>query len=234
MPFGLFVSATGTSSGKTFLSRGLTRALSAAGQNVAALKPLETGVPLDPLTLLPAPLDALALARACRRPHLASLPGLYRAAAPLSPYAASLLTGEPTPDLDALTAVLEQAAGPDTFLLVEGAGGLLVPLDRRQTVADLALRLRLPLLLAARDELGVLSSVLTSVEAATHRGLSLTAVVLTPPSQAAPEPGLALNARILRERLPCPIFAMPFARDDDDALASAVRACGLFEHLQAL
>ncbi|MDD9934512.1 MAG: dethiobiotin synthase, partial [Myxococcales bacterium] len=78
---GWFVTGVGTGVGKTYISRGLTRALADSGRSVAAIKPLETGVAPDPL-------DARALARACGRPELATAPGLYRVAPPLAPHAA--------------------------------------------------------------------------------------------------------------------------------------------------
>jgi dethiobiotin synthetase len=65
----LFISGTGTGVGKTWVTRGLARALVRDGVDAVAIKPIETGCD-------PAPADAVALARACRRPELASAPGL--------------------------------------------------------------------------------------------------------------------------------------------------------------
>ena len=77
-----FITGVSTAVGKTYLSRGLTRALEQRGRAVCALKPLETGVTNEPS-------DAVALARACGRPELAQASGLYRHPLPLAPYAAS-------------------------------------------------------------------------------------------------------------------------------------------------
>jgi dethiobiotin synthetase len=217
---GLFITGVSTAVGKTYLTRGLARALRRAGRAPAALKPAETGVTDDPV-------DAVALARACGRPELARAPGLYRAALPLAPYAAALETSTAPPELPALvTRIRELAAGADP-LLVEGAGGLLVPLDARHDMADLAAALGLPLLLVARDELGVLSSVRTCVESARARDLRVAAVVLSAHACAAGDPSPRTNRIILEQRLALPV--LPFRRcdDDDDVLADAAERAGL-------
>lgn len=196
---GLFVTGTGTGAGKTTIGCQLTRRLRDAGRDVVALKPIETGV--DPSL---GPADAIALAEACGRPELARDPRWYRARLPLSPYAAHL-EGEPEPDLAALAAAVRDVAGT-SFALVEGAGGLLVPLTREATIADLAAALGLPLLIVAPDRLGVLSDVLAAVGAARERGLRLAAVHLN--RFGAPDPSVRTNLAILRERLaPLPVEA---------------------------
>ncbi|MCC6875278.1 MAG: dethiobiotin synthase [Sandaracinaceae bacterium] len=220
---GLFVSGTGTGVGKTWVTRGLARALARGGERVVALKPIETGCD-------PEPADAIALARACGRPELARAPGLYRARLPAAPYAAQL-EGEPAPDLGALAARARELARAD-LALVEGAGGLLVPATRHQDMADLARALALPIGLVAVDALGVLSDVLAYVEVARARGLAVAWVALTPrvpPSGSPPH-----NAAILAERLAIPVQRVAQAGDEDDALADAVERAGLVELTRAL
>jgi dethiobiotin synthetase len=200
---GLFVTATGTGAGKTTVTAALARALHARGEPVVALKPIETGVD-------PEPAYARVLAEACGRPELATLPGFHRARLPLSPYACAL-EGEAPLALEPLLVALRSAAGGH-LALVEGAGGLLVPIDRERTVADLARALDLPLLLVAPDRLGVLSDVLCAVEAAEARGLRIAALVLnaTEPARAERDPSPRTNGRILGERLPrVPIVQVP-------------------------
>src|SRR5690349_14088900 len=118
LPPGLFITATGTGAGKTFVSRGLACELTRSGRRVAALKPLETGIapasnplPSGVSQLAPTPIpDATQLARACGRPELAQAAGFYRAALPVAPYAAALASGEPPPDLSALVTAIASAA----------------------------------------------------------------------------------------------------------------------------
>jgi dethiobiotin synthetase len=216
----LFISATGTSAGKTFVSRGLTAALTRIGLRVAALKPLETGCE-------PEPLDAIALAKAARSPQLAYDPAFYRVRPPLSPYAATL-GGEAAPSFDAIIRRIGHLASEHDHLIVEGAGGLLVPLDRHRDMTALVAALDCKLLVIAPNRLGVLSHALTTVESARARGLELAGLVLTEPD-AAPDHSSRSNLQILRERLSLPIFSFPQCRDDDEALADAAVTAGLID-----
>jgi dethiobiotin synthetase len=216
----VFITSTATNSGKTFLTRGLAKSLLRRGERPFALKPLETGVTTDPL-------DAVALARSCARPELVHAPGFVRAPLPLAPYAAALEAGLLPPRVTSLASAIRAFDAPDRYLLVEGAGGLLVPIDERDTMAELARALRLPLLVMAPDRLGVLSDVLTCVESARARELHVLAVILAEHARVADDPSPRTNRRILAERLACPVLSMPACRDDDDALADAVDAAGI-------
>ena len=219
----LLITGPSTGAGKTMVARALTAALRQRGVCVAALKPIETGV--DPRAL-----DALALARAAGDPALADFPGAYREPLPLAPYAASLERGAPAPDLGALVAAIRVRAAHADVLLVEGAGGLLAPLDAQLSIADLALRLELPLALVARDELGVISHLLTCAESARARGLCIAGVVLT---RAMPDADASTrtNRRIVQERLACPVLVLDACPDDDAALAACAERNGLLEGL---
>lgn len=218
---GLFVTATGTGAGKTFLARGLARALVSRGARVAALKPLETGC-VDGLAL-----DAVALARAAGRPELATAAGLYRARLAAAPYAATLAGEAPVPSTRALVRAIADACAGASHAVVEGAGGLLVPLDHARTTADLIRALRLPAVVVAPDVLGVLSHVLTLEQAARALDVPVAGVILS--RFPAADVSRTSNAQILRERLDVPVFILDPCDDDDDALAAAVTNAGLLE-----
>jgi dethiobiotin synthetase len=219
MTTSLFITATGTGVGKTFISRGLARALTARGGRVAALKPLETGCVDGHAD------DATALAHAARRPELATAAGFYRATLPAAPYAAHLAGETVVPPTDALVKAIRDASAGASYTLVEGAGGLLVPLDATRTTADLIRALGIPALVIAPDTLGVLSHVFTLTHTADVLGIPLAAIVL---SQHGPgDASRATNARILAERLPIPVYVIPPTAHDDDALAKAVTTAGL-------
>jgi dethiobiotin synthetase len=216
---GLFISGTATGVGKTYVTRALAAALRAGGKRVAAVKPVETGY-----TSLETS-DAFAIARASGRPELATAAGFYRAKPPLSPYGA-MLEGEPRPpSVPALVDAIHHASRGTELCLVEGAGGLLVPLDMRDTMADLVAALGLPLVLVATNVLGVLSTMLSAAESARHRGIELRGVVLV--DSADPDLSAKNNARILDERLGAPVFEFPRTENSDDALAVAASASGL-------
>ncbi len=216
----MFVTGTDTSVGKTFVSRGVVRALQQRGMRVVGLKPIETGC-------TPEPADALALARACGRPALARDPAFYRVAPPLAPFAATLAHATSAPDLAAIAKRTLELAESADFTLVEGAGGLLVPLDATHSMAELAQQLGFPLVLVAPDRLGVLSQVLSAYESAVLRRLPVLALILTRHFAAASDTSPATNASILSARLGVPVFVFPRAADDDDALAAVTESTGI-------
>lgn len=216
---GAFITATGTGCGKTWIARGLARAATRGGHRVAALKPIETG----------GTADAEALARAAGRSELASLTGLRRFRAALSPRAAEL-AGEPGVDLAALTAAVTAALAGADAAIIEGAGGLCTPIARGRTIADLAVVLGLPALLVAPNALGTLSHTITAAESARRRGLTIAGVVLLAAERC---DGSELhNGIVLREELGLRVIELRRARDDDDDLAAAVADCGLVRLLE--
>jgi dethiobiotin synthetase len=158
---GVFVTATDTGVGKTYLSAAIAAELRRQGLSVGVAKPVLTG--LDD----PGPHDH----------ELLGATPAYTFAPPVSPHlAAELAGGELDPAV--LLANARAAAEGNDVVVVEGVGGLLVPLTRSYTVRDLALELGLPVVIAARPALGTINHVRLTLEAA--RDLDVRAVVLTP------------------------------------------------------
>jgi dethiobiotin synthetase len=211
-----FITSTGTDCGKTLVTRALAVALTQRGLDVAALKPIETGCNPDPA-------DALALAEACANPELAHLPGSYRAVPALCPYAVTLETQLPPPNLALLADLIRTQAALRDFTLVEGAGGLLAPTSPTETVADLAVILGAPVILVAPDRLGTLSHTLTAVESAQQRGLIISAVILNA-TEPTPTAASVSNLAILRDRLACIVTTFPYINGSARALADAGRS----------
>lgn len=223
MARGWFISATGTGVGKTFVARGLARALVRRGLVVAALKPIETGCTGGPE-------DALALGRACGRPELTDAAGFYRAAPPLAPRAIALEGGPAPPRAAALAEAVAQAAAGADITLVEGAGGLFVPLGAHEDTLDLAHAIGLPIALVAPDRLGVLSDVRAASTAANGRSLGVAIVILTRHPGDSGDPSQRQNAAILRE-LGVPICIFDQTDGSDDALAEAAERSGAVDFL---
>ena len=165
---GLFVSGTDTGVGKTTFSIGLVAALSARGLRVAAMKPCETGDGDDADRLRAA--TGSALDRALSNPYRFPLPAAPEVAA---------RRAHAHIDLRRVVAAYRALAADADWTIVEGAGGLLVPLTPRHTVADLIARLALPLVLVARTRLGTINHTLMSAEIARARGLRLVGVVFS-------------------------------------------------------
>ncbi|MCW2990492.1 MAG: dethiobiotin synthase [Solirubrobacterales bacterium] len=158
---GLFVTATDTGVGKTYLSAAIAAELRARGLRVGVAKPVLTG--LDD----PGPHDH----------ELLGATPAYTFRPPVSPHLAAELAGV-TIDPAALVANARDAFAGNDVVVVEGVGGLLVPLAPGYTVRDLAVELGLPLVVAARPALGTINHTRLTLEAAA--GLDVRAVVLTP------------------------------------------------------
>ena len=210
----LFISATGTNVGKTWVTRGLARGFLKKGLQVAAIKPIETGVSTSPA-------DALALGDACKRPELAHAPGLIRAQPPVTPYAAEIQGVLAPVDQEALVQTIHELTVGSDLALIEGAGGILAPITRQHTNADLAHALQAPILLVARDALGTLSHTLTAIDSAKHRGIAILGVVLVRGPWSEGDASCETNLRILQERVHVPVIPFAESDDDDDDLAQS-------------
>jgi dethiobiotin synthetase len=169
---GVFVSGTDTGVGKTVAACALVRALRERGFDVGVMKPIETGVGAA------GPLDALALqeAASCGDPLEEVCP--LRFELPAAPNVAAAHEGRGV-DLDRVQTAYQSLAARHTVMVVEGAGGLLVPTHARATMADLAARLELPVLVVARAALGTINHTRLTLEALEGRGLPLLGVVIS-------------------------------------------------------
>lgn len=172
-----------TGVGKTRIACALAALAIARGLTVRVYKPVETGCD-------PEPADAAALARAAGDPRpLAEIcPVTLRA--PISPHAAARLEGRVI-DADAL---VRAAPASGDLVIVEGAGGLLSPLNDELLMADLASAIAHPLVLVVDDALGAINRALLAVEAARHRHLRVAAVVLNRVRPEDPGPSAATHA----------------------------------------
>lgn len=171
---GLFVTGTGTGVGKTIVSAALLAAMRTAGESARAHKPVVTGLE-EQSEGWPPDHELLALAAGMSPEEVAP----FRYAPPVSPHLATTLAGEDVTPAD-LIANARAAADEGQTLVVEGVGGLLVPLTDGFTVRDLAAELGLPLVIAAQPGLGTINHTLLTLHGARAVGLEVRAVVLTP------------------------------------------------------
>jgi len=169
----IFVTGTGTDVGKTFVSAALIRHWRAAGHTVAAFKPVVSGFAAAATS------DPGVLAAALGRPG-ADVEAIspWRFAAPLSPDLAAVREGRRL-DFDAIVAFSRQGTTGAGRVLIEGVGGVMVPLDERHTVLDWMSALRLPLLLVTGSYLGTISHTLTALRVLAQRNLEITAVAVS-------------------------------------------------------
>ncbi|HLU91519.1 MAG TPA: dethiobiotin synthase [Pedomonas sp.] len=174
----LFITATGTDIGKTYVSALLLRQLRAKGLNALGLKPVLSGfdeatrADSDPARLLE------AMGEAATPEAIASI-SPWRFRAPLSPDMAAKAEGRALPYGEMVAFCEETAARHEGPLLVEGVGGVMVPLDARHTVLDWMADLGFPAVLVAGTYLGAISHTLTALAVLKARGVPVRAVVLS-------------------------------------------------------
>jgi dethiobiotin synthetase len=177
---GLFVTGTDTGVGKTVVSAALVAAMAAAGERPRAYKPVVTGLdeqPVEGPPMWPADHELLGMA-AGMDPRMVS-PLAFGPA--VSPHLAAELAGRPIGARGLIEGARAALAGspPQTPLIVEGVGGLLVPFGGGFSICDLAAELGLPMLIVARPGLGTINHTLLTLRVARASGLDVRAVVLS-------------------------------------------------------
>ena len=178
MSAAVFITATGTDIGKTFVTAGLIRQISAAGGVIAAVKPIVSGFDPDAWhTSDPAVLLA-ALGRPAALGEVEAI-SPWRFKAPLSPDLASRREDRGIVFQDVVEFCRKSSAANRGLLVIEGVGGVMVPLDDRRTVLDLMSVLRIPVVLVAGSYVGTISHTLTALEIMARRNLEVVAVVVS-------------------------------------------------------
>jgi adenosylmethionine-8-amino-7-oxononanoate aminotransferase len=170
-----FITGVGTGVGKTLVTTILCRQLTAEGREVAALKPVVSGFSDRDSESDPA-LIVRSLGQSPTPEAVAAI-APWRFAAPLSPHLAARREGRSI-DLNELVAFC-RAHESRGVLLVEGAGGIMTPIDSTQTVFDLIIALQYPVILVTGTYLGALSHTLTALSALRDAGPPIRALVVS-------------------------------------------------------
>ncbi len=176
----IFITGTDTGVGKTLVTGGLGLALQGLGVDVGVMKPAETGCPVRGGTPIPADGRYLMDLLGVRDDPAAVVP--YALRAPLAPHVAAGLEGitiSPARIADALDSLCRA----HEVVLVEGAGGFLVPLAAGTTFGDLCRRLRLPFILVAANRLGAINHTLLTLGAGRDLGLGCLGSILNTPDR---------------------------------------------------
>ena len=216
MGSGLFITGTDTGVGKTFVACGLAALLRGRGYRVGVMKPAETGCAERDGKLIPEDAARLKDASGCGEPIEKICP--YRLPEPLAPSLAAERGGGRI-DIDSLLEVYREISSKHDVTLVEGAGGLMVPLLPSFTYADLARVMKLPLVVVAANKLGAINHLLLTLEHASCKGLTVLGYVL---NRVSAESSLAAetNREVLANLtgVPC-LGEVPFL-DGEDARQS--------------
>jgi len=225
---GLFVTGTDTGVGKTLVSCAILRALTRRGRRIGVYKPAETGCPRG--------VDGRLYGEDCRRLRAAAAldqpeetvsHALYPI--PAAPLVSAEAEGEAI-EPDALVRGFEALLPRYESVLVEGAGGLLVPIAPGFTYADLVERLALPVLVVVGSKLGCLNHALLTLAELERRGVAVVGYVLNDVEASSEAPHAVASNRetLARSTRVRDLGGLPHlggeAREDFDALASCAES----------
>ena len=201
----IFITGTDTDVGKTHVAVNLIRTLRKSGHDAIGMKPIECG----------GNTDSTALHEASQRPDL-TLQEVNPVSFP-HPLAPAAMDASERVSFSTLKSAADALCDRAAFVVIEGAGGWLVPVDGERSMEDLAIRLNFPVLIVSANRLGVLNHTLLTLRAIEAAGLTCAGVYLnTIPDQS--DLSSETNADVLRSQLP----SLPVFDNDIAALADAV------------
>ena len=174
----IFITGTGTGVGTTFVVASLIRHLRQLGRAVDAIKPIVSGY--DPVQAAASDTGTLLAALGLPfSPEAVDRTSPWRFRAPLAPDAAAQVEGRSI-DVDGVIAFCQSAIERHRdVLLIEGIGGIMVPLDQHRTILDVMMALRLPLILVTGSYPGTISHTLTALDSLFRRDMSVLATIVS-------------------------------------------------------
>ena len=213
----LFVTGTDTDAGKTVSAVALLQGLSERGFRCLASKPIAAGAETTEFGLRNNDALLLQQAAAAQQPYEQVNPFCFAPA--IAPHIAAELIAEPLQARQVQAVLTELQQQSADWLVVEGAGGWLLPLNAHETLADVIQALQLPVLLVVGLKLGCLNHALLSVADIQRRGLPLQGWI---GNQLAPEPMpyQAQNISLLAACIPAPCLGiLPYRTDWQQGMA---------------
>lgn len=246
---GIFVTGTDTNVGKTVVAAALAAALKIDGVDVGVMKPVQTGALPDndtnqllsvlggapPASLRAPDAEYLKATAGVDDPMRLICPSMY--ITPVAPMVAAEFEGRPV-NVGAILSAYRDLAARHDFVVVEGAGGITVPLTEDYLMADLARAMGLPILVVARPSLGTINHTRLTVEYAKAAGLEVVGVVINR-CPARPDIAERTNPAVIERLCKVPVLAQlsdDGGVDIDKCLAGntveALRKSGLLEKLR--
>ena len=202
---GLIIVGTDTGVGKTVVTGAFTKSLQRQGIHVGVMKPIETGVREGEDVSS----DTRRLQTLCRPQAPLSLLAPYRFQHALSPLAASRLA-RCSIKIESIVSAFHELQDHYDYLLVEGIGGVMVPLTPAQDFRDLMTQLNLSCVIVSRATLGAVNHVLLTVQALTIRNIPIAAIVLNcpnrPEEQLEGQQSIPSTVQQIKEFVDVPVF----------------------------
>ena len=199
---GIFITGTDTGVGKTVVAAGLALVLRERGIKVGVMKPVATGCVGNDQRLIS--MDAAFLMEAAENEY----PGLtnpVRYRHPLSPNVAATLEQREV-NLDAVRQAYRELQKHYDFIIVEGIGGMMVPLTKDYFVANLIREFSLPVVIVSRPTLGTINHTLLTIDAAIVRGFDLRGVIFNRMASANISIAEMTNPRVIHEITGVPVL----------------------------
>jgi dethiobiotin synthetase len=172
---GIFITGTDTGVGKTFVTAGILKALSEMGYSVCPMKPVETGCSTRDGRLIPH--DTIRLIKASGTKEPLDIINPYRFKRPLAPAVAAELEGIRIQKRKIIS-ICKYLLNKYDFVMVEGAGGIMVPVYKRYLYLDLIEDIGIPVVIVSRPGLGTINHTLLTIEIAKARDIKLSGVII--------------------------------------------------------
>lgn len=173
---GIFVTGTDTNIGKTFIACTISRVLKEYGVDVGVMKPFATSHRRYSPTF--GSEDAWRLARAAKVVDPDDLINPYFYQIGTAPFLAATMSGKPTPNLGIAVKKLRRLSRHHKFLVVEGIGGIMVPISRRETLLDFIKMAGFPTIIVTSPKLGTINHTLLTFQACLSRKIRVYAIII--------------------------------------------------------
>jgi dethiobiotin synthetase len=207
----VFVTATGTDIGKTYVTAGLIRVLWRQGKSACALKPVISGFNMEAAANSDSGLLLQAMGQEVTPQTIARI-SPWRFCAPLSPDMAAAREKRVIGFSELVSFCRNEIDSSEGTLFIEGVGGVMVPLDSTHTVLDWIVALDIPVILVSGTYLGAISHTLTALNALASRATMVRALVLNE-SESAPVPVEETIETISRFVPEIPVSVIPRAKE---------------------
>jgi dethiobiotin synthetase len=172
---GLFITGTDTGVGKTLITGGIAHILRKQGLKVGVFKPVATGCRIEMNELVSRDSEFLRMCAELDEPMTVITPASYEI--PAAPIVCVRKENRPI-DYEQIAAMFNYLARTCDVILVEGIGGVMVPLDEKTMIIDLAAKMKLPTVIVAREKLGTINHALMTIGAVRNAGLYVAGVVI--------------------------------------------------------
>lgn len=225
---GIFITGTDTGVGKTYVAAGLIRAAKGKGLSVCPMKPVETGCGVRNGKLVPE--DAVRLMKAADVDEPVDFINPYRLKKPLAPSVASEIEGISI-DRKRIIASYSRMKRKYGLTVVEGAGGIMVPLAGQYLVLDMIRDLNIPLVIVARPGIGTINHSLLTVAAARSRKLNVLGVIINYAVQKRTGLSEKTNPAVIEQLGAVPVLGtVPHLKDGSGAVGKEIFS-GIMENI---